>query len=239
MAIGAIGALSVAVNSVTVTLTWGSATGVTGYHVQHSLAPMGNFSSVATVTSVTHTISYTASADQQISHYYRVIGYNADGNSEPTNVVTATPNKQGEENIYKYVTNQLISLLKNDSRLNIVEDWQEEEPDKCMSFRRVTGWVFFAGADGDWAAIGEREERINIIIGYNIKEPTRTERWNSNSVTEPKDLLYQTKEVLYDYIDLIDYCYDMEIRDRRIVPNVDGTTSRVMISTVWKKRIRR
>ena len=225
--------------SATVTLNW-STTNVSGYVVQHSLAPMGTFTDLATVTSSTYVIAYSNPDDQQIPHYYRITGVTSGNYAPAGNVVTAVPNKAGSENIYKYIVNQLISTLKNDSRLNIVEEWFEKPPDKTMSFRRVSGWVYYTGEIfNDWVALGEKELHEGVQIGFKIKEPTAFEKANSNDYTEPKDLLFQAKEVLYSYISLVDYCFDMEIRDEGIIPNNDGATSMVLISTVWKKRIRR
>jgi fibronectin type 3 domain-containing protein len=58
----------------------------TGFHVQRSTSPTGGFSRIAVVpvTQRTYTDAGVAAGK---TYYYRVLAYNAAGNSEPSNVL--------------------------------------------------------------------------------------------------------------------------------------------------------
>lgn len=233
--------LTETVTSATVTLSWSTIILADGYYVQHSLAPLGTWSTLATVSITSYTVTYSDPDDQQIPHYYRVIGYNSTGNSLPTNEVVAIPNQGGEENIYKHIVNQVKSIMENDSRLTSVTEWRDSPPDQATTRAKITGWVYYTGESfNQWVALGERELHVGIEIGFHIKESMPNRRYNTNDITERKDFIFEVKEILYELKtrSLYDYCYDIEIRDE--VPlHRRGASSVCMILCVFKKRIRR
>jgi fibronectin type 3 domain-containing protein len=80
--------LAANIHSVTLQWSWNQGNGdpATGFHVQRSLSATGSFSRIAIVPVGEHSyIDITVKAG--VTYYYRVLAYNAKGNSKSSNVV--------------------------------------------------------------------------------------------------------------------------------------------------------
>jgi len=78
-------ATSNSANSITV--SWGSVTGATGYYIYHSITASGNYDSVGNSA----TTSYTnTSLSENTTYYYKVAAYNSGGTSTKSSYVSAT-----------------------------------------------------------------------------------------------------------------------------------------------------
>ena len=115
--------------TLTVSLAWECSTTI-DYIVQHSKANVSEWETLTTTSNKYFTITYTDPNEQQIPHYFRVIGVLSNGYTQPSNVVVAFPNKEGEENIYRQCLISLKSILENDTRLSDIQEWLFHEPAK-------------------------------------------------------------------------------------------------------------
>jgi len=232
--------LQITNETLTVSLVWDSNSAMT-YHVQEAKATIAEWQTIATTTGTTFTITYTDPEQQQIPHYFRVLGVLNNGYTEPTNVVVAYPSQGGEENIYKYCNNQLLSILKNDSRLADIQEWLDYPPDKTTVKHKIIGWVTYRGERiNNWVALGERELWLSFEIGVLVKEPERRNRFNSLTKPERKDYSFLIKEILYELNNrtLNDYIYDMEMYEELPYRRKDYHSISI-INVILKKRIRR
>jgi chitodextrinase len=124
------GVVASATSSSSITVSWFSVSGATGYYVYSGTSAYGNYTKIGTSTSTTYTNSGLL---ENTTYYYKVYAYNSIGVSDESYYASATT----KSNI-NIPTDKYMCLYPSG-------DCWDDQPDRC---NENWGWVFNGGQEG-------------------------------------------------------------------------------------------